>query len=129
MPDRLAQQPLALALVGGLRPRAPPLGARVLAGHHVAQLVQREPEQVLEAQQLAQPFHVALTVLAMAARRPLARQQAELLVVADGPYRRAGRARQRTDPHLSPPSAATATPPRRPATSRPGSTAPYACSR
>src|SRR4051812_24430067 len=99
---RLAQKPLALDRIGALLPRPPALDTRRLAGQHLAQLVERETQEPLQPQQLAQPLDVGLVVLPMLTRRPRVRggKQPDLLVVADGPDRRRRGLRECPDPHL-----------------------------
>src|SRR2546423_2368942 len=71
----------------------------VLCLDDVAQLVQRQAEQVLQPQDLLQTLHVGVRVQPVAACAAIhrARQQPELLVVADGPRGGPGPLRGFTD--------------------------------
>jgi hypothetical protein len=62
VPERLAQQALAVARILGPAELLAQGRARVLGGHELAQLVERDPENVLEAQDLAQALDVGLVV-------------------------------------------------------------------
>src|SRR5215210_1846006 len=92
--DRLVDAASPLASQGS--PGA--LGARQLT-----QLLERDAEQLLEAQQLAQPLHVRALVESVRARRPAAggREQADLLVVADRARRGPRRLGHLADPQQS----------------------------
>src|SRR3954453_15487397 len=84
-----------LPLPDGVLHPASPLPAKrrasLLRGHELAKLVERKPEEILQPQHLLEGLHVSLPVRAMGAPRPplRPRQEADLLVVADRPWRRA----------------------------------------
>src|SRR5690349_5055585 len=87
---RLGQQLLLLRRVVGVLPALAQNGARLLRLEQPLQLLERDPEQVAQPDQLAQARDLGLAVRAVAplleaGRR---RQQADLLVVADRPRRR-----------------------------------------
>jgi hypothetical protein len=76
-------------------------GSRPLGLRPGAQLAEREAEQLLDVQQLPEPFLVVRVVHAVAAARAAALgQQAELLVVANGARRRADPACELSDAEL-----------------------------
>ena len=83
-------------------PLAAQRGAGALGLDQLLQLLQRDAEQVLQAQQLGQALDVGLGVGAVGAGLAAAgdRQQADLLVVADRPRRRAGQLGDVADPQL-----------------------------
>src|SRR5689334_12601929 len=75
--------------------------ARVLRLDDLAQLLERQAEQLLEPQRVAQPLHVLLGVGAVLAGLALARraEEADLLVVADRARCRADRPGDLADAH------------------------------
>src|SRR4051794_23156405 len=89
----------ALRAGAGVVPLVAQRGAGLLRLEQVAQLLEADAEQLLEAQGLAQALDVVLAVEAMAAGLALAAgaKEAELLVVADRARRGADLARERAD--------------------------------
>ncbi len=84
----------------GLLILAAQIGARALGLEQLRELLERQPEQITEAKDLPDAVDVGLrvaAVLALRARVPAA-EQADLLVVADRPRRRAGELGELADP-------------------------------
>src|SRR5205807_6158432 len=106
MPKRLAEDVRARGGVGVLR--APPLRskcrARIFGFDQLLELVERQPEQLLQAQDLLEPLDIRLVVEAMLAAAPLvaSRQQPDLLVIPHGARRRPHALGNLADPERNP---------------------------
>src|SRR5581483_10132707 len=86
--QRLLERGAPLLGFGGRVEAAPRVRPHLFGHDHRPELVEREAEQVAQARDLAQALDVGLRVHAVLALLALdARQQAELLVVADRPRR------------------------------------------
>src|SRR5205807_802251 len=99
---RFLEDPPARILVFGEVVLAAELGASGLGIEQLRQLLQREAQQVAQADDLADAVHVSgrvPTVLALDAVNR-AREHPDLLVVADGPRRRAGQLGDLADAQL-----------------------------
>ena len=100
MAERLAQQPPLDLRVLGLAELAPDLSAGRLGLEQLRQLLEREPQQVAEPDDLARSARrpPACRAVLARSRSARARQQADLLVVADRARRRAGQLGDLADP-------------------------------
>src|SRR3954469_3900503 len=88
VPGGVVEQALALGRLGRAAVPLADEGPRLLGLDEPAELVEREVEQLLELEDLAQPLDVGLGVAAVLAVGALlgARQQGDLLVVAHGSH-------------------------------------------
>ena len=100
-PERLLEHlPLPDRVLDPLLPLAPQRGAGALGGDQLAELLERDAEQLAQPEQLAEPLDVLLAVGAVGAGLALllGGEQPDLLVVADRPRRGPGELGDVADP-------------------------------